>query len=668
MCIVHMHCLTYDPRLLDDMKDDSACRVLVQEKILPHDFEVIDVQDYAHDADEFGCAECVSQMTLCMEAGRPVLLRNCSSGRLLCSFYNLFNQNFRVTETAEGLQTLYIIIAHGARVHHCRVHPNFFVVLQMQKEDFLEQPAALRSRFSVVTLPLEEVLQERLQVSFVREAQRKSMRSALETVWKLVGTLGEKAIVGLVDQTLVSLLLSMVESLRSSKNSMQEFASLCSDGLELNASTAVQVMAVRLLQLMPPEQMLHHAEKFGQADFYRRAYFSHQSHFSLMGVLTTARNNKLLPLPKLVLYTRSSAEICSLLQRGEHSLGSLSIIDASEVATTQALEAKYKASQGKQDRKMNGAKKNVLLVVDMEHHQNQHVSWLRAFVDLKARDSADTLWVILLHYPPEQVISGKLYPCVFLDGWDFFFIDSLTPASAFDEEYLLRQVICGSPSEGRPQELDIVRPDESRQKYVVDFCRRVHLPQTHAQAPGRYSSMEHRETCAVQESKESTGLLTSLAAWMGRGVGLLLGKMGPADDDNEAAQVAQAVDTFYAKDATVQQRVEGVLLVLQRHPRIWQHLIATFHENFSGPKLLAEVTQLASQIRKGRKLMSFVDAVRLHLHGEFQQHVAHYLKALCSHGGLRDLVSGDATVAMALLPLLPVCSRSGQHAESWVAL
>ena len=74
-------------------------------------------------------------MKFCMESGRPVLLRNCSSGRLLSSFYNLFNQNYRVTETKEGEQILYIIVAHGPRTYYCRVHPDFFVVLQMQKED-----------------------------------------------------------------------------------------------------------------------------------------------------------------------------------------------------------------------------------------------------------------------------------------------------------------------------------------------------------------------------------------------------------------------------------------------------------------------------------------------------------------------------------------------------
>ena len=615
------------------MKDDSACRILVQEKILPHDLEVIDVQDFAHDADELGCAECVSQMRLCMEAGRPVLLRNCSSGRLLCSFYNLFNQNYRVTETADGQQTLYIIIAHGARVHHCRVHPNFLVVLQMQTADFLEQPPALKSRFSVVTLPLEEVLQERLQTSFTREAQRNSMRAALETVLKLVRSLGEKALAGLVDQTVVSLLLTMVDALQNGKNSLQEFTSLCSEGLELNASTAVQVIAVRLLQLMPPEQMLYHAHKFGQADFYRRAYFSHQSHFSLMGILTTVRSNTRLPVPKLVLYTRSSAEIRSLLQHsggralsGGGGAEALRVIDASEVSTTQALEAKYQASQGK----ANAASQTILLVVDMEHHENQHVSWLRAFVDSKARQSPGTTWVILLHYPPEQVISGKLYPCIFLDGWDFFFIDSLGHCSAFDEERLIREVIAGSAAEDCAKELRLVRADESRQKYVVDFCRRVRLTQ------GRRT----QGTC-----ENSAGIALP----------------GTSDAVDEAAQ---AVDKFYEKEATVQQRVQAVLLVLQTHPGIWQHLLTTFHEYYSGPKVLEEVKDLACQIRKGRKLMGFADAVRLHLHREFQQHVTRYLQALCSHGGLRDFVSGDAAVAMALLPLLPVCSESGLRTES----
>ena len=641
--------------VLDDMKDDSACRILVQEEVLPEEIEVIDVQDYSNEADDFSCSECVSQMTLCMESGKPVLLRNCSSGKLLCSFYNLLNQNYRVTESAEGQQILYIMIAHGPRVHYCRVHPSFLLVLQMRKEDFLNQPAALRSRFSVVSLPLEQVLHERLGRALARDVQRKAVRTALDTILELVSKLGARSFAGLVEHTVDSLLLSMISGLQSNKRCLHEFATLCSEGLELNASTAVQVMAVRLLQLLPPEQMVNHASKLGNADFYRSAYFLHQSHFSLVSLLATARTNAGSSLPKLVLYTRSSAEIRILLQQscGRNTLWasegpeSVSVIDAGEVSTTASLEVKLQGSCAEAC-----SARTVLLVVDMEHSSNERVSCLRTVVDRKARENPSTLFAVLLHYAPEQVIAGSLYPCLFLDGWDFFFIDSLGHCAAFDEECLIKEVMAASAKDVSQRKLRIFSEEQSQEKYVVDFCRRVRT------VPSR--SLRPRAPEPRPESSTSAFSFSSLAATVGRGMGYLFNQIRTESSD------AQKVQRFYVPEATVQERASAVTLVLHKHPQIWQHLLTTFHDCLAEPTLYGQLIHLAQQVRDGHRLMSFTDALRLQLHGEFRQHATSYLRALCANGGLRTLIADDHGVATSLLPFLPVCSQTGMALDAWL--
>ena len=641
--------------VLDDMKDDSACRILVQEEVLPEEIEVIDVQDYSNEADDFSCSECVSQMTLCMESGKPVLLRNCSSGKLLCSFYNLLNQNYRVTESAEGQQILYIMIAHGPRVHYCRVHPSFLLVLQMRKEDFLNQPAALRSRFSVVSLPLEQVLHERLGRALARDVQRKAVRTALDTILELVSKLGARSFAGLVEHTVDSLLLSMVSGLQSNKRCLHEFATLCSEGLELNASTAVQVMAVRLLQLLPPEQMVNHASKLGHADFYRNAYFLHQSHFSLVSLLATARTNAESSLPKLVLYTRSSAEIRILQQScGKNTLwesgGSehVIVIDAGEVSTTASLEVKLQGSCAEAC-----SAHAVLLVVDMEHSSNERVSCLRTVVDRKARENPSTLFAVLLHYAPEQVIAGSLYPCLFLDGWDFFFIDSLGHCAAFDEECLIKEVMAASAQDVSQRKLRIFSEAQSQEKYVVDFCRRVRT------VPSR--SLRPRAPEPRPENSTSVFSFSSLAATVGRGMGYLFNQIRTGSSDE------QKVQRFYVPEATRQERTSAVTLVLHKHPQIWQHLLTTFHDSLPKPTLHGQLIHLAQQVRDGRRLMSFTDALRLQLHGEFRQHATSYLRALCANGGLRTLIADDHGVATSLLPFLPVCSQTGTASDSWLS-
>lgn len=497
-------------------------------------------------------------------------------------------------------------------------------------EEFLAQPAALRSRFSVVMLPLEEVLQQRLR-SFSAQQQAR-VQNALErcedlvrrlkpeadggrgfklsfsetqktsclflfsfvylffvagfpltwtTTRKRLFRLGRcfpqpwpEAFCGMADHTVKSLLLSLLSRLVKGSP-----ASLSSD-LE-GASVTVQLV-VRLLQLMPPEWMLHAAPLLGREDFYQAAYFR-QSHFSLAALLRAAHSQA---LRKLMLYTRQCAETYRLLHQAEEQ-GEVVTINVGEVDSTQALEALLTARIGARE------PKSMILVVDMEHHENQHISWLRAFIDSKARIDTHLLFGLLLLYPPERVISGRLYPCIFLDEWEFFFLDSIGQSVSFDTGAILSSVATGQPSEHCVKE-------ESMNAYVVDFCRRARL------LPARAKTVKQDRAVVKREG----GLLGKVVACVSWACECVL-------DSLEANSLSQA-DRFYAENASCKDRSQALMQVLHQRPEIWRHLVATFHTQVLGDDLQQQITRIAQEVRSGQKLMSLSEGVRLFLHLKFQ--------------------------------------------------
>ena len=121
----------------------------------------------------------------------------------------------------------------------------------------------------------------------------------------------------------------------------------------------------------------------------------------------------------------------------------------------------------------------VLIGVDMKGRSSACVTWVRDIIDKFCQQAADDrpnlVVVLLLHFPPEAVLGGiGLYPCTFLDGWEFFFLDSLGAPTAFRADLLL-QLIWKSDADAIELP-ELVHHEAGMRATVTDFTRKVRLP------------------------------------------------------------------------------------------------------------------------------------------------------------------------------------------------
>ena len=75
----------------------------------------------------------------------------------------------------------------------------------------------------------------------------------------------------------------------------------------------------------------------------------------------------------------------------------------------------------------NGRQKAFVLIANMQDLTAKMVNYLRIVIEQKESRSQfhDKMFVLLLHFPQVQFFN-HCYPALFLNGWDHFYLDSLT--------------------------------------------------------------------------------------------------------------------------------------------------------------------------------------------------------------------------------------------------
>lgn len=75
----------------------------------------------------------------------------------------------------------------------------------------------------------------------------------------------------------------------------------------------------------------------------------------------------------------------------------------------------------------NGRQKVFVLIANMQDLTAEMVNYLRIVIEQKENRSLfdDKMFVLLLHFPQVQFFN-RCYPALFLNGWDHFYLDSLT--------------------------------------------------------------------------------------------------------------------------------------------------------------------------------------------------------------------------------------------------
>ena len=96
------------------------------------------------------------------------------------SFYELFNQRFRILDDPKKGLRLFTNISIGAHTKPCRVHPEFQCIVVMKKSELLKTPQPFLNRFEKFLFSYSTIY------SSVCETQPPNIQIIIQTVFEKV--------------------------------------------------------------------------------------------------------------------------------------------------------------------------------------------------------------------------------------------------------------------------------------------------------------------------------------------------------------------------------------------------------------------------------------------------------------------------------------------------
>jgi hypothetical protein len=100
----------------------------------------------------------------------------------------------------------------------------------------------------------------------------------------------------------------------------------------------------------------------------------------------------------------------------------------------------------------------MICVADMSVCTVSQVNYFRNAVDYSSMHDTTKLVILILHYPPElNILSKSCYHAIFLNRWDYIYIDSLGVTTGTDEGKKIKRVV-----------LNFVETDQQTQNVEVD--------------------------------------------------------------------------------------------------------------------------------------------------------------------------------------------------------
>ena len=203
-----------------------------------------------------------------------------------------------------------------------------------------------------------------------------------------------------------------------------------------------------LLQLARPESVFF-CRKLPQA--YVKEYLMNQEHFNVIRFLHhlllghfVANYKQDYQSNKWIIFTRASGEILRLhsdlklkemiltplleIDNEKFSIDILSVISLNSFASTSQCDNKVSEFFSFE------SKQNIMLcLADMSVCTSNQVNYFRYTTDNLMKNS-NKMVIIILHYPPEMNIMSKYcYHAIFLNKWDYTYIDSLGVITGTDD-------------------------------------------------------------------------------------------------------------------------------------------------------------------------------------------------------------------------------------------
>ncbi len=206
----------------------------------------------------------------------------------------------------------------------------------------------------------------------------------------------------------------------------------------------IRAVNLRLLQIATPEVLL--LKQSSLPPEYLRFYADEQEHFSLKRfisyALTKLRNSAMPSLrqatTKYVLSTRTTGDLVGLPNNScnlvHDNPSKVSVLKMSSFNTEESFVSEA-------DNFIKNPEQEIcLILVDMYvFSSKQLVNRIRQIIEEKDEsrnnDSIDRppkIWILLLHFPSAWLrVKASGYCCLFLSGWEFFYLDSIGGSSSF---------------------------------------------------------------------------------------------------------------------------------------------------------------------------------------------------------------------------------------------
>jgi len=409
-----------------------------------------------------------------------------------------------------------------------------------------------------------------------------------------------------------------------------------------NLKALIRQANFHLLQLARPESVFFTRQLL--LGSYVQEYLLHQEHFNLLRFLhhlirahLDADYTQPHMVNKWVTFIRSSGDLLRLpdgdLQRflvqplpGILATSDIRTVVLSNVVSSQHCEALVNSFVASACRVFLG-------IVDVRQCKSSQINFLRNKIDLalerecrqRGVSRSTRLVVLILHIPPEMAFrSSAPYHAIYLNEWDFVYVDSLGVSSAAAAAATPAPV---APVGGNVANVDLSDIDETHKMFEADSRTWI------AKAFGLESTEIDGQS--VQDAFASVfhELLTSSIEQMLA--------------SNQPLQLSPLVYTnqFYRQLGAKQQRVAEMTRVIKANPYLTEQLLERFGQTWSSSLLNAVMHESCASLQRGEVVGSILHVVRNALRFLLAPMVVQIVRTLVSNYNLEPIVEIERLLA-----------------------
>jgi len=399
----------------------------------------------------------------------------------------------------------------------------------------------------------------------------------------------------------------------------------------------------RLLQLARPEAVFFARRLL--LGSYVQEYLLHQEHFNLLRFLHHLIRSHFDPehsqpylANKWVTFIRSSGDLLRLpdgdLQRFlvQPLQGLLEVADI-RTAVLSNIESSQQC-EGLINEFVESECRVFLGIVDLRQCKSSQINFLRNKLDLALQreceqrgiSRSDRLIVLIVHIPPEMALRANApYHAVFLNEWDFVYVDSLGVSTA-----------SVGGGEAQEQAGDVMIDGANMaDEGAIDSTHKVFEADSRtwiAKAFGLESGVDSKSVNEAFSTVFHELLANSMEQMLA---------------SNQSHQLTPLVHTtqFYQRLGVKQQRVAEMSRIIKANPYLTEQLLERFGQTWSSSLLNAVVHECCASLQRGEVVGSILHVVRNALRFLLAPMVVQIVRILVSNYNLEPIVEIERLLA-----------------------